>query len=119
MTEIRARTFDALLDFLAVVAQCIFQLQFEVRKNAQQRIIDFVRGAEGELRERGVLFVLREFAWNWLFSLLSSPLRKSGERVPAWPSRVRVPVGGTRQWFVPAAAATLFSLAPEAARKRP
>jgi hypothetical protein len=50
-----------LLDFeVAFGILLLFQLKFQVRQDAEQRIIDFVRGAEGELRERGILLVFRE-----------------------------------------------------------
>ncbi len=36
------------------------QLEFEVREDAEQRVVDLVGGSESELREGGVFFVFRE-----------------------------------------------------------
>ena len=50
------------------------QFEFEVRKDAQQRIVDFVSGSEGELREGGVFFVFRELGLELDFVLVEFAL---------------------------------------------
>src|SRR5579883_2739148 len=62
---------DALFDFLAGVGVGgVFQLELEVREDAEQGIVDLVGGAEGELGEGGVLFVLGELGVELDFFLV-------------------------------------------------
>src|SRR6476646_3763812 len=53
-------SLDALLDLVALVGGGIFQFQFEVRKNSEQRIVYFVRSSKRELGQRSVFFVFRQ-----------------------------------------------------------
>src|SRR5579864_9571340 len=55
------RRLDALFDLMASLARGIFQLQFEVRKNSEQGIIDFMCGSKRELSQRRVLLVFGKF----------------------------------------------------------
>jgi len=66
-------SLDALLDLVAPFGVGIFQFQFEVGKNSEQRIVYFVRGTKRKLRQRSVFFILREFSLKLAFSLLSLP----------------------------------------------
>src|SRR5215469_3734707 len=52
---------DALLNFFAMLGVGgVFEREFQVRQDAEQRVVDLVGGAECELGERGVFFVLGE-----------------------------------------------------------
>jgi len=52
--------FDALVDLFATLVVGLAPLQFQVRKNAEQRIVDLVRSAQSELGQRCEFFVLGE-----------------------------------------------------------
>ena len=51
---------DALLDLRSVFGLAVLQLQFEMREDSKQWIIDLVSCAQRQLRERGIFLVLRK-----------------------------------------------------------
>jgi len=58
---LKATEPDALLDLMTLALCGRIQFEFEMRKDSEQGVVDLVCGAEGELGQRGVLFILREF----------------------------------------------------------
>jgi len=66
---------DALLDFLAIIGiGGVFQFEFEVRQDAEQRVVDFVRRTQGELCKCGVLFVFSKLGLELNFVLVEFAL---------------------------------------------
>jgi hypothetical protein len=62
-----------LVDFLALLGVGgVLEFEFEVRQDAKQRVVNFVRSAKGELGERGVFFVFGELGAEMNFVFVSS-----------------------------------------------